>query len=128
MGELPNATRFKGQVLVTSIVDVRGRQERRAGDVVLAAGEELRVEVAVDRAGPIFVAYVGDDGTFLPLLRAAWLDTGTHLSEDALVFDTRGGAGVVVAGSPADVNRAKDSGDFAQVRSFRVRSEGRAGR
>ncbi len=99
--------RFKGNVAMTSIVDRGERQERVNGEVALGPRQRMRVEVAVDHAGPFVIAFLGDDGTYLPLLGPVWLEPGTHLSDGSLGFDDNGGFGVVVAGAPDDVAQAR---------------------
>lgn len=113
--------RFKGGVTMTSIVDRNGAQERVSGDVRLGASQRMRLEVSLDRAGPVTVAFLGDDGSHLVLLAPTWLEPGTHLTEDALGFDRNGGSGTVVCGPPEAVLRAQETQDVSGLLSLRVR-------
>jgi hypothetical protein len=112
---------FKGGLSMTSIVDRGGRQERVTGEVVLRGKERMRVEVSLDRATPIEVAFLGDDGSFLPMLAPTQLEAGTHLSDDSLGLDTRGDAGNVLVGTPDAIVRARMTGDLSHVLATRVR-------
>jgi anti-sigma factor RsiW len=101
------ATRFKGGPVVALVRERDGRQERLSGEAAVRGGDRVRVEVSVDAPGELAVAFLGDDGSYVPLSPPAFVEAGTHYSADALRFDGGPGAGVVVAGPPAAVERAR---------------------
>ena len=101
------STQFKGGLQLAVIRERGGDQARFATGVTVRAFDRLRVEVSVDREGPITVGVLGDDGSWVPLLAPTLLGAGTHFSERAADVDAHATAGHILAGDPEAVLRAR---------------------
>jgi predicted anti-sigma-YlaC factor YlaD len=108
-------TRFKGNVQLSIIRDRRGEQTRVSGMVSVLPGDRLRVEVGIDGEQPIVVGMLGNDGTWIVLLAPTLLQAGTHLSERSARFDDAPTEGVLLAGHPEAVERARMTRVFDRV-------------
>ena len=111
----PQDTRFKGYVQLAIIRDRNGEQARVSQRVTVLPGDRLRVEVGVDGEQPIVVGMLGNDGTWIVLLAPALLEAGAYLSERAVRFDDAPTEGVILAGHPDAVERARMSRNFDGV-------------
>lgn len=116
------AEHFKGGVAVAVIRDRGGLQERLAGPFEVAASDRIRLEVAVDHEGPVTAGLLSEDGAWTPLLAPVSLAAGTHYSELAARFDDAPTDAILLAGPPADVDRARATRNFEGVVAWRVRS------
>jgi hypothetical protein len=116
----PRGDRFKGALQVAAIVDREGRQERVTGEVGVAPGDRLRLEVSLDRAGPIAGGILESDGTWTLLLAPTELEAGTHFSELAARFDDNPTTGFILVGEPERVERARASRDFTGLTVVRI--------
>jgi hypothetical protein len=113
--ERESRLRFKGKLQVALIIARKGAQQRITHDVALQAGDAVRVEVSVDQPQALLVGFLGEDGTWIPLIDATKLEAGAHLSENALQFDAEPTPGRIIAGSPDAVRRARSTRNFAEV-------------
>jgi hypothetical protein len=114
---------FKGGLQVVTIRERGAHQERFAGSVGVRTGDRLRVEIGVDRERPVTAGVLADDGAWLTMLAPTLLGPGTHLSERAAEVDDRPIGGVILAGDPGEVERARASRDFAGVAVMAVHLE-----
>jgi hypothetical protein len=114
---------FKGALQVVSIRERGADQERFAGSVGVRAGDRLRIEIGVDQERPVTAGVLADDGAWLTLLAPTVLEPGTHLSARAAEVDDRPIGGVILAGDPNDVARARASRDFTGVAVMAVHPE-----
>jgi hypothetical protein len=113
---------FKGGLSVAAIRERDGVQDRLTGPFDAAPGDRLRVEVAVDHQGPITAGLLASDGGWTLLLAPTLLEVGTHYSDLAARFDDSPTDAILLVGSPADVERARTTRDFANVVAWQVRS------
>lgn len=114
---------FKGGLQI-AIVRERGTdQERFASVVAVRPGDRFRVEVSLDRERPVTAGVLASDGSWLTVLAPALLAPGTHLSERAAAVDDHPIDGVVIAGIPADVERARATRDFTGVTVLAIHPE-----
>jgi hypothetical protein len=130
VGRLPSpaptaegAARFKGETSVAVVRERDGHQERIVGPFGVRAGDRIRVEVAVDREGPITAGLLSDDATWIPLLAPAALEAGTHYSELAAHFDDTETRATLLVGTPDAVQRARETKRFDGVIAWRVTSD-----
>jgi hypothetical protein len=122
-GPSVEAIHFKGGLQLVAIRERGVNQERFAGSVAVRAGDMLRVEIAIEREGPVTAGVLAEDGAWLPLVAPTSLGPGTHLSERAARVDDRPTAGVILAGNPDDVGRARATRDFTEVAAMEVHPE-----
>lgn len=108
-------TRFKGAPEVAVIVEHAGRQRRYTRNVVVRAGDRLRVEVSVANSTPIAAGVLTTDHQYVPLLLPEELDAGTHYSGKAARFDEQPTEGWVIVGSPNAVRAAQKTGELSGV-------------
>jgi hypothetical protein len=116
-------TRFKGELSVAVVRERDGRQERIVGPFEVRASDGIRVEVSVDRRGPMTAGLLTDDGAWVVLLAPAAMAPGTHFSERAARFDETPTSATLLVGTPDEVNRARHTRDFAGLVAWRVTSE-----
>jgi len=117
------SVQFKGGLQI-AIVRERGTdQERFASVVAVRPGDRFRVEVSLDRERPVTAGVLASDGSWLTVLAPALLTSGTHLSERAAAVDDHPIDGVVIAGAPADVERARATRDFTGVTVLAIHPE-----
>jgi hypothetical protein len=119
----PSDMRFKGALSVGAIRDRGGRQERLAGPFAVRAGDAVRIEVSVDREGPITAGLLTDDGEWVVLLAPAVLVKGTHDSEQSARFDATPTAAMLLVGDPVAVQRARQTRDFSGLVAWKVTRE-----
>jgi hypothetical protein len=115
--------RFKGERVVAVVRERGGRQERILGPFTVAPGDRIRVEVAVDREGPVTAGLLAADGTWTLLLAPVVLEAGTHFSELAARFDESRTDAVLLVGAPTAVESARRTRSFEDVVAWRVSSE-----
>lgn len=115
--------RFKGELALAIVRERDGAQERLVHDVIVRAGDRVRLEVSSPQAGPLLAGVLADDGAWLPLIDDATAGVGTHFSERSARFDAEPTEGFVLAGRPDDVERAKSTRCFEGVASLRLRYE-----
>ena len=108
-------TRLKGAPQLAVVRERGGRQERFRGNVSVKARDGLVAEVAVAEPQALSAGFLGSDGSFVLLLAPRVLSGGTHHSERAARFDDRPTPGVVIAGSPEAVERARRTRSFEGV-------------
>jgi hypothetical protein len=118
----PSGEHFKGGLTLAVVRERAGRQDRLTAPFEVEPGDRIRIEVAVDRDRPVAAGLLSSDGTWASLLSAAPLGPGTHYSELAARFDDRPTDAVLIVGEPADVDRARETRNFADVIAWRVRS------
>lgn len=116
------AERFKGGFSITVVRERAGRQERLMGPIEVEPSDRIRLEIAVDREGPVAAGLLSGDGSWAPLLAPASLTAGTHYSELAARFDDTPTDAVLLVGPPAAVDRARATRNFDGVLAWRVRS------
>jgi hypothetical protein len=116
----PRGDRFKGALQVAAIVDREGRQERVTGEVGVGPGDRLRLEVSLDRTGPIAGGILETDGTWTLLLAPTELEAGTHFSELAARFDDNPTTGFILVGEPDRIERARTTRDFTGLTVLRI--------
>jgi hypothetical protein len=114
---------FKGGVQLAVVRERGGRQERLATDVTVRAFDRLRVEVAVDRERPMTVGLLASDGAWLTLLAPTLLEPGTHLSERAAAVDEHPTEGLVLAGDPEAVEKARSTKELSDVAVLPIHAE-----
>jgi hypothetical protein len=117
-------TAFKGGVQIAVIRERAGEQKRFTSKVSVKPGDRLRVEVALDRSETILGAVIGEDGSYLELMRSESRDRGTHLSERSARIDANVTRGVIVVGTPDAVTRARSTKRMDGVSVIRVDWEG----
>jgi predicted anti-sigma-YlaC factor YlaD len=115
--------RFKGELSVAVIRERNGRQERIVGSFGVRAGDGIRVEVSVDQEGPLTAGLLTDEADWIVLLAPMALKPGTHFSERAARFDETPTRATLLVGTPAAVDRARHTREFAGLVAWRVTSE-----
>jgi hypothetical protein len=115
--------RFKGELSVAVIRERGGRQERLVGPFGVRPSDAVRVEVSVDRAGPLTAGLLTDAGEWIVLLAPGRLEPGTHYSEEQARFDGSPTRATLLVGAPAGVERARRTRDFAGLIAWRVTSD-----
>jgi hypothetical protein len=115
--------RFKGELSVIVIRERAGWQERLVGPFGVRPSDAVRVEVSVDRAGPLTAGLLTDAGEWIVLLAPALLPVGTHYSEEQARFDASSTRATLLVGAPAEVERARRTRDFAGLIAWRVTSD-----
>lgn len=105
--------RLKGPPLLAVVREREGAQTRFTGTVAVAPNDRLRLELTVDRPGTYESGLLGEDGSWIVLLAPTMLDPGAHFSERAARIDDHPSPGWLLAGSPADVARARATRDFS---------------
>ncbi len=115
--------RFKGELSVAVIRERAGRQERLVGAFGVRPSDAVRVEVSVDRGGPLTAGLLTDEGAWIVLLAPALLDPGTHYSEQQARFDASPTRATLLVGSPAGIESARRTRDFRGLIAWRVTSE-----
>jgi hypothetical protein len=116
-------SRFKGGLVVAVVRERAGHQERLTGPFQVRAGDRVRVEVSIDREGPVAAGLLTDEGEWVALLAPAALEAGTHFSELAARFDESPTRATLVVGEPEAVQRARATRDFVGVVAWRVTNE-----
>lgn len=116
-------TAFKGGVQVAVIRERAGSQQRFTSAVSVRPGDRLRVEVALDREQTILAAVVGEDGSWLELMRSDARGRGTHLSERSAKVDAHPLRGTILVGPPAAIERARATKNLDGVSTIRVEWE-----
>jgi hypothetical protein len=116
-------TRFKGLGQLAVVRERDGEQERFTGNVLTRPLDRLRVEVGVASPAMLTALLLEEDGSFVVLLHPRRLETGTHLSEQAARLDERPTSGWILAGTPEEVERARQTRDFRNVSMLRVEPE-----
>ncbi|MCU0685390.1 MAG: hypothetical protein MUF34_24650 [Polyangiaceae bacterium] len=101
------SSRFKGGPVLALIRERDGKQERLSGAIAVRADDRVRVEVSLDAGAPLAIAFLGDDGSFVPLSPPSFAEAGTHFSAEALRFDRSNNGGVVIAGPPEAIERVR---------------------
>ncbi len=109
------AARFKGGIQLAVVRERAGHQERMAASVPIRASDRLRVEIAVDRERPVTVGVLANDGSWVMLLAPTLLGPGTHLSDRAASVDEHPTDGVILAGEPEAVEKARATRLFSEV-------------
>jgi hypothetical protein len=117
-----SAEHFKGGFSITVVRDRAGRQERLMGPFAVEPSDRIRLEIAVDREGPVTAGLLSEDGSWALLLAPASLAMGTHYSELAARFDDTPTDAVLLVGPPAAVDRARATRNFDGVIAWPVRS------
>jgi hypothetical protein len=113
-------TRFKGALELAVIRERSGEQQRFHGRVAIKPGDRLLAEIGIAAPQELSAAFLGVDHSFVLLLAPRVLPAGTHHSERALRFDDRPTRGVVLAGSPGSIERARQTRDFSDVAVLNV--------
>jgi hypothetical protein len=118
-GEGP--ARFKGGAQVAVIVDHAGAQTRRTGEVAIAPGDRIRLEIGVDRDAQLTAGVLAESGEWAELQPPALFPVGTRYSEQSITFDADVPNGWVLVGTEQAVARARTTRDFRDVIAVRVR-------
>jgi hypothetical protein len=117
-------TAFKGGPQIAVIRERGGEQKRFTTKVSVRPGDRLRVEVALDRSETILAAVIGEDGSYLEVMRGETRGRGTHLSERSARIDASETRGSIVVGTPDAVARARATKKMDGVSVIRVDWEG----
>jgi hypothetical protein len=112
--------RFKGKLSVIAIRERDGQQERIVGPFTVRASDRVRIEVSVDRDGPVTAGLLTDGGDWIVLLAPVALAAGTHYSEQAARFDETPTKATLLVGRPSAVDRARRTRDFEGLVAWRV--------
>jgi hypothetical protein len=115
--------RFKGELSVVVIRERAGRQEQIVGSFGVRPLDAIRVEVSVDREGPLTAGLLTDEGDWIVLLAPTAVVPGMHFSERAARFDEKPTRATLLVGAPLAVDRARRTRDFAGLIAWRVTSE-----
>ena len=115
--------RFKGELSVAVIRERAGRQERLVGPFGVRPFDAFRVEVSVDRAGPLTAGLLTDEGEWVVLLAPALLEPGTHYSEREARFDASPTHATLLVGAPGAIESARRTHDFKGLIAWRVSSD-----
>jgi hypothetical protein len=120
VGPREGPIRFKGGAQVAVIVEHRGVQSRELGSLVIAPGDRIRVEIALDHQEPVTAGVLTEAGEWAELQPQALFEAGTHFSEKSIAFDGNVEEGWVVVGPPEAVERARQTRDFRVVHAIRI--------
>jgi hypothetical protein len=112
--------RFKGGPQIAVIVQRDGAQVRHTGSLQVAAGDRIRLELALDHDGEVTAGVLTESGDWAVLEVPTFLSAGTHFSERSVAFDGTVEDGWVVVGPPDAVERARRTRDFSAVGAVRV--------
>jgi hypothetical protein len=112
--------RFKGGAQVTVIVDHHGTQARETGALQIAAGDRIRLEIALDHDSDVTAGVLSAAGEWAELEPPTFLPSGTHFSDRSIAFDADVGEGWVIVGPPRAVEQARRTRDFAAVHALRI--------
>jgi hypothetical protein len=115
--------RFKGELSVAVIRERDGRQERIVGPFGVRAADGIRIEMSVDREGPVTAGLLTDGGDWIVLLAPTALTPGTHYSEHAARFDETPTRATLLVGTPSAIDRARHTRDFTGLIAWRVTSD-----
>lgn len=115
---------LKGGLQVAVIVEHEGRQSRRSGPLVLARGDRVRLEIALDHQSEVAAGVLADDGEWAELQAPALLPSGAHHSERSVRFEGDVPVGWLLAGPSEDVAKARATRDFVGVVAIPVRGTG----
>ena len=119
----PTGVRFKGKPQIAVVRERDGGQARLGIDAGIRAWDRLRVEISVDAPTTLEVGVLSEDGAWVTLLPAKMLTPGTHFSPKAVRFDDAPTAGWIIAGSPEQVEHARQSREFDDVAVVRLHVE-----
>jgi hypothetical protein len=120
VGPREGPIRFKGGAQVAVIVEHRGVQSRELGSLLIAPGDRIRVEIALDHKERITAGVLTEVGEWAELQPWALFEAGTHFSEKSIAFDGNLKDGWVVVGPPEAVERARQTHDFRLVHAIRI--------
>lgn len=99
----------------------QGKQTRVSGDVAIRPGDQLRVEVTLQKPRVLAVALIADNGEVMWLLREGSFEAGVHYPHDDAVTvtdpDTRGR---LLIGRPGAVQQAVRTREYGGVRVIRL--------
>lgn len=119
----PSEMTFKGGVQL-SVVRRRGEsQTRMAGEARIRPGDQLRLEVSIDRESEFGAIIIGDDGSSMELMPTKKRGVGTHLSERSARIDADPLSGTIVVGPKDALERARAKGDFGGAATVRLNWE-----
>ncbi len=120
VGPREGPIRFKGGAQVAVIVEHRGVQSRELGSLLIAPGDRIRVEIALDHEERIAAGVLTEAGEWAELQPRALFEAGTHFSEKSIAFEGNVKDGWVVVGPPEAVERARQTHDFRLVHAIRI--------
>jgi hypothetical protein len=122
IGPREGPIRFKGGAQVAVIVEHRGVQSRELGSLLIAPGDRIRVEIALDHEESVTAGILTETGEWAELQPRTLFDAGTYFSEKSIAFDGHVEEGWVVVGPPEAVERARQTRDFRLVHAIRIRA------
>jgi hypothetical protein len=100
-------TTFKGGPQL-AVIRLRGAdQDRIPSSLKVRPGDKLRLEIALERPQAILGGIVTEGGEFVEMMPLATRPSGTHFSEKAVAVDATPTRGWLVAGSVAEIERAR---------------------
>lgn len=121
VGPREGPIRFKGGAQIAVVVEHRGVQSRELGSLLVAPGDRIRVEIALDHAESVTAGVLTEAGEWAELQPPALFEAGTHFSEKSIAFDGNVEEGWVVVGPPEAVEHARRTRDFGLVHAIRIR-------
>jgi hypothetical protein len=104
------------------IVEHRGVQSRELGSLLIAPGDRIRVEIALDHEESVTAGVLTEAGEWAELQPQVRFGPGTHFSEKSIAFNGKVEEGWVVVGPTAAVERARQTRDFRVVHAIRIRA------
>jgi hypothetical protein len=122
VGRREGPIRFKGGAQVAVIVEHRGVQSRELGSLLIAPGDRIRVEIALDHEESVTAGVLTEAGEWAELQPRELFEAGTRFSENSIAFDRNVKEGWVVVGPPEAVERARQTRDFRLVYAIRIRA------
>ena len=122
VGPREGPIRFKGGVQVAVVVEHRGVQSRELGTLLIAPGDRIRVEIALDHEAWVTAGVLTEAGEWAELQPRALFEAGTHFSEKSIAFDGNVEEGWVLVGPPDAVEGARQRRDFRLVHAIRIRA------
>ena len=117
----PDTVRMKGALQLEVVRWRAGTQTAHTGDVRLMEGDRLRLKIIVSEETTLTVGVLEDGGGWVPLAERRAFAPGPHaLPDESLEVDAEPTRGWVLAGSPEDVDRARQTLDFTGLGPVRL--------
>lgn len=122
-GREPDRVRLRGTPF-NVVVERSGEQFIADTELVARPGDTLRFRVTVFEPGPVEVGFLSDDRSYETIVDERVDRTGFILLQSAVALDDEPLVGSLIAGSPAEIEKAVSGDETAEVAAIRLRVEG----
>ena len=108
-----NTIRIKGPLRLGAIVMGKDNIQARVSKMVyIARGIKVRIELTVPKRMAVSVGIVDNSGEWITLVEKKNFTPGVHFLPNSLAFEDRPTTARVVAGTPAQISKALETGKF----------------